>query len=52
MWEETTVQRRGTISEVKRQIGLARTAFHALGNVWSTRDIMTKIKLQICKTLS
>lgn len=42
---------KGTISDIKRQIGIARIAFLALGKVWSIRDITTKTKLQVCDTL-
>ena len=41
----------GTISDVKRWIGIVRAAFQALGKVWSARDITTTTKLQVYDTL-
>ena len=33
--------RKGTISDVKKRIGIARSAFQALGKVWLARDVTT-----------
>ena len=41
----------GTISDIKRWIGIVRAAFQALGKVWSARDITTTTKLQVYETL-
>ena len=42
----------GTISDIKRQIWIVRTAFQTLGKVWSARDITAATtKLQIYEIL-
>ena len=35
------MSKKRTISDIKRQIGIVRAAFQALGEVWSARDITT-----------